>query len=269
MDSLAIRGITVCVGKWYSDLLGALLPLNMRHLSECWVVTSPDDERTQGLAASIPGVRLHITDAFTRHGARFNKGLALESGFEAMGRYGWILIHDCDCLMPDSLALSKIEPDKLHGARRRLLENPACWDRGINWGALPLVKDGGPVGFFQLFAAGCPALRGKSPWYDVSFAHAGGGDAAFLNHWTKNQQVVLPIEVLHFGPIDTHWFGTTPDAIDMMAKFVTDNGWSRAASKFTAEQVKRAAPVVERVDVPGYPKSDFDLPFVRRAQKRR
>jgi hypothetical protein len=262
----AIRGITVSVG--YAEQLAVTLVRNMRHLAECWVVTSPEDEATQAVARAVPGVRLHVTDAHRRHGARFNKGLCMEEGFEAMGRDGWILVHDADVILPDAIPFDRLRPDALHGARRRILEDPARWRPDLNWNACPPVRDGGAVGFFQLFRAEAPTLRGKRPWYDVSFAHAGGGDAFFLSLWPRDKQVILPIDVLHLGPNDTNWFGADPEGRDLMAAYVHRNGWRRAMAKADPTAVGRVGEIAERVAVPGYPPSDFELPFVRRAKGR-
>jgi hypothetical protein len=259
-----IRGITTSVG--YAPLLAITLPRNMRHLTECWVITSPEDEQTQAVACGVPGVRLHVTDAFTRHGARFNKGLAFEEGFDAMGREGRLLIWDADILFPDVLDLSGWRDNCLNGAVRRMLANPAEWTPELNWRSLPMIRDGGPIGFFQGFAAEDPAIRDRRPWYDVSFTHAGGGDAYFMTHWAPDKRKVLPIEVLHLGPNDTNWFGTTPEARDLMAAFVTRNGWHRAAAKHDRTAADRVGEIAERVDVPGYQPTGFELPFVRRAK---
>jgi hypothetical protein len=238
-------------------------------MTENWVVTSPEDEETQAVARSVPGVRLHVTDGFTRHGAHFNKGLCVETCLDEMGRAGWLAIWDADCLWPDSVPLERLVHGHLHGATRRILEDPSKWHPGLNWNVAPPSRDGGPIGFTQIFAADDPVLQGKPYWYDPTFAHAGGGDARFIEHWPKAKHVILPMEVLHLGPKDSHWFGTDPAAKDMMAAFVTRNGWTRAAAKFTPEQVARAPAFVERVDVPGYAKSEYELPFVRRAQAAR
>lgn len=264
-----IRGLTVCVGRYYADLLRITLPRNMRHMSSCYVVTSPEDEDTKAVARSVPGVHVFETDGFTRHGAIFNKGLCIEECISFMGRNGWILIWDSDCLFPDSIPFDQFRPDCLNGARRRILENPADWRPDLDWSALPLSRDGGPIGFFQAAHADDPAIRDTRPWYDVSFAHAGGGDARFLFLWPASKRVVLPFDVLHLGPKDTHWWGTSPEAVDIMARFVTENGWRHAARKFSPEQVDRAPDYVERVSVPGYEPSTFQLPFTRRANRDR
>lgn len=266
--SRPIRGITVAVGPWYARTLEICLVRNMRHLARCLVVTTPGDPCV-AVARAVPGVDVFETDAFTRHGAYFNKGYALELGFDYFGRHGRILIWDADILLPDSLPLDRFRPGHLHGMRRRILENVDAWRPTISWAGIPLRRDGGPVGFTQLFDAEDPAIVGKRPWYDVSFPHGGGGDAYFLTHWPRSHWTILPVDVLHLGPVDRHWFGTDATAVDKMAKFVVENGWSRAAAKHDRTAVDRVGPLVERLQVPGYPPSDFELPFVRRTKDRR
>src|SRR4051812_12870487 len=98
-----IRGITACVN--YSELLAVTLPINMRHMTECLVVTSPGDHATQDIACSIPNVKVFETMAFFEGGSRFNKGYALELGFSELGRHGWIVIFDSDIVFPPEMQL--------------------------------------------------------------------------------------------------------------------------------------------------------------------
>ncbi len=263
----AIRGITISSG--YGPLLEITLVRNMRHLAECWVVTSPEDKKTQAVVESVPGAQLFVTDAMTRHGARMNKGLCFEECWDAIGRHGWILIWDSDILFPDELPLDQLQPDRLHGCRRRILEDPTRWHPDLEWRHCIVSRDGGPVGYWQVFHADDPAIRDKRPWYDVSFTHAGGGDAFFLTHWPASHRVVLPFDVLHLGKTDMNWFGIDQSGQDMMARFVHENGWRGAQRKHTPEAARRAPDIVERVQVPGYPPSNFELPFVRRAKQLR
>ena len=260
-----LRGITVSVGQWYADLLRITLPRNMRHFAECWVVTSPQDDAVQAVASQVPGVKLCVTDAMHQHGAMFNKGLAFEHGFDAMGREGWICIHDADVIFPESLPTDICIPSRLYGCHRRICRDPGEWTPDAPWSQWPRARDNAPIGFFQLFHAS--AIAHKRPWYDVSFAHAGGGDAAFMQHWSRNDWIVLPFDVLHLGPIDLNWFGCSPEGRDMMARFVTQNGWRRGMANFTPDAIERAPEPIERVQVPGYEPSHFELPFVRRARR--
>lgn len=263
---MELRGITISVN--YSEVLKITLVRNMRHLSECLVVTDLEDHATREVCQGIPGVHVLSTDAFTRHGARFNKGLGMEEGFDAMGRHGQIVIWDADILFPNDFSLGPLKPDTLHGCRRRMLENVAEWHPDVDWTRYPHSRDGGPIGFWQCFNADDPAIRDKRPWYDVSFSHAGGGDAAFIMHWTPLTRKVLPIDVLHLGQTDVNWFGTDQQGRDMMARFVRENGWRNAVRKHSEESASRSPEVIHRVDVPGYGISDFELPFVKRAQMR-
>src|SRR5206468_1585641 len=128
-------------------------------------------------------------------------------------------------------------------------------------------RDGGPIGFFQLANAEDPSLANKRPWYEVTFAHAGGGDAYFMEHWSAANRAVLPFDVLHLGPTDTHWFGTDQAGKDMMARFVRENGWRGATSKHSAESAARSPEIIGRVKVPGYGDTGYELPFVRRAKQ--
>ncbi len=265
LDVPALRGITISVS--YGPLLAITLPLNMRHLESCLVVTSPEDHETQDVAFSVPGVSVFETDAFTRHGARFNKGLAYEEGFDKLGRAGWILIWDADCIFPSELPLDSIQPTKLYGCRRRILEDPCKWSESLDWRTCPVNRDGGPIGYFQLAHADDPVLKHQRPWYEVSFSHAGGGDAWYMEHWHPGNRIVLPFDVLHLGPIDTHWFGTDQAGKDLMAKFVRQNGWHRATQKHSQESASRAPEIVERVKVPGYEPTGYELPFVKRAKR--
>lgn len=266
---IPMRGLTVAVGDWYAATLAITLPRNMRHMSECVVVTSPDDHATKAVAASVPNVRIVESDAYRRHGARFNKGLMMEAGFDALEREGWILILDADILLPDTLSLSRVRADALHGCRRRILNDPSEWTPDLDWTTCPHSIDGGPIGFFQLFHASSPWLRDKRPWYDVSFAHAGGCDAYFMSLFPRGRLVMLrAMEVLHLGPKDTNWFGTDAASRDLMSAFVVRNGWTRSRPALDRTVVHRVGDIPHRVDVPGYEPSTFELPFVKRAKGR-
>ncbi|NCX56012.1 MAG: hypothetical protein EBW87_02290 [Burkholderiaceae bacterium] len=131
-----IRGIVVC--KDYCDLLRITLPLNMKHLDECVVVTSPDDTETKEFCATIPNVRVFETDAFTRFGKQFFcKGLALEEGFDFLGRHGWILIWDADIIFPgdmsDQVKVENLNPCMMYGAPRLILKDPSKWTPDYDW----------------------------------------------------------------------------------------------------------------------------------------
>lgn len=262
---MEIRGITISVN--YAKTLEITLVRNMRHFSECLVVTSREDHATIELCHTVPSVRVFVTDAFTRHDAHFNKGLAMEEGLDALGRHGWVCIHDADILLPDEIPLDKLRADCLHGCKRRLLDPINKWTPDVDFVRCPMLRDGGPIGFFQLFHADAPSLKDKRYWYDPTFAHAGGGDAYFLSLFPAPKRVMLPMDVLHIGPCNENWFGVDPASKQIMDAFVIRNGWTRSRKNLDRTADKRVGTIKERVDVPGLGITDFELPFVRRAQQ--
>lgn len=263
-----MKGITVCVGEWYAKLLAITLPRNMRHMTECVVVTTPDDEATKAVVAGVPGARCFETTAFFEGGASFNKGWALECGFDQLGRSGWFAVWDSDILWPDSLPIENIRPGQLYGALRRTLDDPSQWTPEYNWRNARPERDGGPIGFMQLFHADDPYIKGKRPWYGINFPHAGGCDAFFMSHWPSHARKVLAFECLHLGPRDRHWWGTSPESVDKMSAYVHHQGWQRAMRSHDPKARERVGELPERVDVPGYTTSDFLMPFERRARER-
>lgn len=210
---IPIRAIVVSVN--YDDLLKISLPLNMRHFSECLVVTSHEDEGTQRVASSVPHVRTFKTDAFRRHGASFNKGYALELAFQQLDRKGWLCVWDADTILPSDLkgVDGGLSPVCLYSARRRILSDPREYTHSYDWSRAPITTDLVYPGYFHLFHTSDPALR-NPPWYDVTFSHAGGGDGYFQSRWPSKHKIRLPFEVLHLGPRDTNWFGRVSPRLD-------------------------------------------------------
>lgn len=208
---IAPKGIVVCVG--YDDLLALTLPKNARHMTEIVVVTTPEDMKTRAVIADIPNARPFLTDAFYRDGAKFNKGAAIEEGFDALGRDGWILIHDADTMLPNSVPFDNLDPAKLYGARRRMLDEPARYSDSLDWRKLPLSSQGGWPGYFQLFHGSCPVIK-QRPWYDVTYEHAGMSDNYFQLRWPVKQKEWLQLEVLHLGPRDRNWYGRVTPRLD-------------------------------------------------------
>lgn len=256
-----MRGIVVCVG--YDDLLKITLPRNIRHLEECLVVTSSADTKTQEFVKTIPNCRLYVTDSFYSYGARFNKGLALEMAFDELGRRDWILIWDADILFPDRMLIPDLVPEVLYGARRRVLNEASMWSENLSWASVPIHNDKVWPGYFHLFHANDPHIKDR-PWYDVTFAHAGGGDGYFQSRWVRAglDKQRLPFEVLHLGPIDTNWHGRCTERLDgqpvpnaqdnqqVMDNYKITKGWKRGVPN---------QPIQERVHVPGYAPTGFKV----------
>lgn len=206
-----IVGLTVCVG--YGDILAVTIRQNAEHLRRILVVSSPQDEETARVVAQVPNVDLYVTDAFYRGGARFNKGAAIEEGFDEIGRSGWILLHDADILFPDStMPLADIEVGNLYSCWRRLQPDINNWS-AVQWHKLHRRRDAVFAGFFHLFHAGDPALAGP-PWYETNWVHAGGADLKFSWRWPAERRRRLHFDVLHIGEVDQNWCGRVTKRMD-------------------------------------------------------
>ncbi len=211
---MKINGITVCVE--FDDILAITLPYRLLHLDRLLVITTPADLATQQLCRRFPRVDVHTTDVFYARGAEFNKGAAIEEGFDVLGRSGWIMSVDADIVLPPDLDLGRtatLSPERLYGARRRLLADMHQWRGQVDWSGFPLIPDGEIAGYFQLFhAAGNPALHGR-PWYGVDCRSAATCDSHFFAKFGWDQGW-LNQEVLHLGPYGDNWCGRTVARLD-------------------------------------------------------
>jgi len=225
-----MKALTVCVEK--DDLLALTLPANAPHFEEVLVVTAPWDAATIGLpeALGLTNVRVFTTDAFYRREVDvFNKGAAIEEGFDQLGRDGWIAVVDADTMLPATFWCAGVgesgevwlgdtnhaaaplfrpyAPGNLYVPRRRLCHKLADYRGQVDWSEFPLATEAGFPGFFQLFHGADPRLVDRRPWYGTQWVHAGGCDDDFAQLWPPARQVRLPIEVLHLGPTDCDWHG--------------------------------------------------------------
>lgn len=213
MTSVGIKAITVCVG--YDDFLRLTIPRIVKHVDKLVVVTSAADTRTQELVAQYEKAECFITDAFYRQGASFNKGWAMEEGFDVLGRDGWILVLDADIVLPETLPPWDIQPGKMYTPPRRIMSNVDGLRETpvVDMTTLPLRHEFGNFGYFQLFHASDPAVT-FLPWYETTWVHAGGADSVFEKRWTKQNKLRLPFEVIHLGDPDQNWFGRVRPRID-------------------------------------------------------
>jgi hypothetical protein len=201
------------------------------------VVTSPADTATQQICEHL-GVRTHVTNAFYEKGAKFNKGKAMEEAFEAYGRTGWMLILDADIIIPKTLEyLRELRSGFLYGTYRKVLKDPTQWNPEYDPRRLRRERESEIPGFFQYFDCSDPVLS-KRPWYDTTFAHAGGGDSYFQTLWSPSHKVKINTDVIHLGPRDANWYGRATPRIDgatvpeagerkeMIERLQKYNGWA-------------------------------------------
>ena len=208
---MVVNAVTVCVG--YDDLLAITLPRMTAVFERICVVTDQHDCATVLVAESRDNVFAHQTDAFYRDGATFNKGAAVEEGFTAVGRDGWMCVIDADLVLPLGTDLSACEPGFLYTARRRMCYDPGKWDGSEDWSRFTLSRDREWAGYLQVFHADDPVLR-KRPWYDLTWRHAGGCDSSFQGRWKPNRKRLLPFKALHLGAVSLNWWGRQTKRLD-------------------------------------------------------
>jgi hypothetical protein len=205
-----MKAIMVCVD--YADLLEVTLERNVGFFDKILVVSTERDAATKSLVDQYRGTRvsLYNTDAFYRDGADFNKGLAMEEGFDVLGRDGWITILDADIVLPvdfhDQITKYVTDPQFIYGPYRRMCVKPEAWNGGYDWAALPRVPDREIAGYCQVFNAEAPALQAK-PWYGTTWKHAGGCDSVFQAKFPVGARIRMPFDVLHLGQHGVNWHG--------------------------------------------------------------
>ena len=207
-----IRAIVPCVE--YSDILNLTLPYNKSFVSETLVVTSPDDTQTIEVAQSH-GAQVHVTDAFYRKQARFNKAAAIEEGLDVLGRSGWILLLDADILIPHRRHRFEPKIGRVYTARRRILKRlPQRVPPETEWRENKLMLNNEEYGgCFQLFHADDRAL-GRTPWHNTEWWWAGGSGIPINEKWPLPMQTRPSFEVLHLGEPFRNWVGRVTPYID-------------------------------------------------------
>lgn len=193
-----IHGLTVCVD--YADHLAYSLPLWLPDLASLMVVTAYADHDTEAVCAyygrQIPTpLTLYRTDAFTLHGATFNKGLAMEEARQHMPWEDWILFFDADIVPPTNwrLGLGDLQLGYLYGCWRY---SPPSYVREPD--------DCVGYGYFQLFHSRDPKVQ-HTPLLETCWRHAGNYDSAFLLSF-RSMVKALPIPLVHLGERG-HWWG--------------------------------------------------------------
>ncbi len=199
----------------YGDILAITLKRNARLFDEILVVSTERDKETAEVVASVPNARLHTTDAFYRKDCPFNKGAAMEEGFDILGRDGWICIIDADILFPSDFSWKcvSLEANCLHTPRRCILEDLSTYYESLDWTNMKVHPDIEHAGYCQIFNASAPVLDVR-PWYPTNWVHAGGSDSEFNQLWSRRNKIWLPFSVLHLGPVDTNWCGRVAPRAD-------------------------------------------------------
>jgi hypothetical protein len=221
--------VTVCVD--YLDLLKVAHHHNLAQFDDYIVVTHPRDTETVAWTQAHKEVTPVYTDAFYRNGARFNKGLALSEGLNALratlAEQGatpeWVALMDADTFVPpdwrEQLKRANLDREWMYGARRVLLPTWAdyerLWTDDLDSFACPM---GHSFGWLQLFhwesaafqsrlATGEPYPQGNDcTEVDWRFRDAWGG-------WEvpytvpRGKLAELPFRVFNLGKDGENHFG--------------------------------------------------------------
>lgn len=208
---MRIDAITSCVGELYSGYLERTLPAWFDTCDSITIVKDEDGFGTVHLWDGRGLMRFVKTDAFTRYGASFNKGAALNVAYAAAQPTDWVLHFDCDMLPPSdwrTVFESQAQPGCIYGAPRFSTEGASNnrLDR--------------PIGYFQLWHVSDPASW-RWPIFQTWHAHAGAYDVEFLEQWPTDRWRMLPIRLTHLGRGHRNWFGVHNQA--QMQAFLKTN----------------------------------------------
>lgn len=211
-DANRIEAVTVSVG--FDDILDYAIEHNHPHVDTLIVVTSHDDHKTR-LVCQKHGVICVPTDLIHKNGRNFNKGAAINAGFNRFQFSGVRMHIDSDCLLPDNFRRllfnhTCLKRDFIYGADRIDIVGSTAADavklfRQHNWGYLIYSEsdkklsaryvDGlvgyAPIGFFQLWHAS------KQTFYPHSNGSAAHDDIAFSTLWPECNRALLPSVICH------------------------------------------------------------------------
>lgn len=210
-DSQRIEAVTTCVG--FDDILDVTLGQNHGHFDNYIVVTSSDDKKTQAVCKKHSATCVQ-SDLFKKNGRNFNKGAAINAGFNLFQYAGWRIHLDSDILLPDSfrrmiLNHTYLDDKFIYGADRIDVVGMDAWNKLhshlhccpqhahkclVNHGTnspisaryVDKLRGYVPIGYFQLWHA-------KSHKdYPFSLGSAAHDDVIFAAQWAERHRVLLP-----------------------------------------------------------------------------
>lgn len=231
-DHLRLEAVTVSVG--FDDLLDVALAHNHHHVDTMIVVTSHQDRKTHACAKKHGAICVQ-TDLFSKNGRQFNKGAAVNAGFNYFQYHGWRLYLDSDIMLPDNFRRivfnhTHLERDWIYGADRvdviglhdlrHLRTHPqhshnaflSTHDRPCSPRYMDRLHGWLPLGFFQMWHASCQ----KS--YPYSLGTAAHDDIAFAALWPRNRRQLIPGVVVHHLCSEKPYLGQNWDGVRRMPR---------------------------------------------------
>ena len=223
---MRIEAVTVCKG--FADILEFSILHNQALFDRWLIVTSPDDDATHRVCKHH-GVDFVDTDAFTRLGESFNKGLGINTGLAHLTCSDWVLHLDADILLPPRtrhfLENAELDPTCIHGFDRF---NLTGWDAyhawkatggpqyewfclinppaGCAFGSRVVHFDYGgwmPIGFAQLWH---PTGSGVTRYPVKARTDAEHTDVLHAMKWPRRKRVLVPeVLAVHLESEKTAW----------------------------------------------------------------
>lgn len=211
-DALRIEAVTVCVG--FDDMLDVTLGLNHPHFDTLIVVTNHSDRKTHAVCRKH-GAMCVQTDLFKKNGRNFNKGAAINAGFNYFQWWGWRVHLDADIVVPDNFRRmlfnhSHLDRRCLYGADRldvigldtltKVRTNPqhrhSCLvqphaETPLGARYVSPLEGYQPLGFFQLWHSS------QHKPYPYSLGSAAHDDTMFAAKWAHADRRLLPTVMVH------------------------------------------------------------------------
>lgn len=208
-----LEAVTVCMG--FDDLLDVTLERNHPHLDTAIIVTSHGDSRTK-LVARKHGAIIVETDLFRKNRQRFNKGAAINAGFNRYQYKGWRMHLDADMILPDNFRRmlfnhTHLDRANLYGCDRvdvvgmnelrRMESRGPQHQHGFLLGSRAERPQGHryvdtlegylPIGCFQMWHADA-----QKP-YPYSLGDAAHSDIQFSAQWPRDCRALLPTAICY------------------------------------------------------------------------
>lgn len=212
-ESTRLEIVTTCVG--FDDMLDVSLTKNHCHSDTYIVVTSHADKKTQKVARKHGAICV-VTDLWKKNGRNFNKGAAINAGFDYFQWHGWRLHLDSDIVLPDNFKRilfnhTHLERGCIYGCDRMNVIGPeeignflgtekrqhtsrllmGATHGGMGHRLVCSLRDYLPCGFFQLWHASC-----QKP-YPFSLGTAARDDMMFSASWPTSGRRHLPSVIVY------------------------------------------------------------------------
>ena len=238
LESRRIEAVTTCVG--FDDMLDLTLGLNHPQVHHFIVVTSHDDRKTEQVCHKHSATCVK-TDLFRKNGRSFNKGAAINAGFDYFQYHGWRLHLDSDIVLPDNFNRmlfnhTHLDRDCLYGTDRvdvigeaeikKVLDVRHKMPQHAHQSGVSPVHGGHvfspqpsssstrfvcklrgycPIGFFQLWHAS------KHRAYPYSLGTAAHDDVMFAQSWPESHRRLLPSVFTYHISAEPPYYGQNWD----------------------------------------------------------